>query len=39
VIDAVVRNLEIIGEASKNISLSTRRLYPEYSLGSDAWNA
>lgn len=28
VIDAVVRNLEIIGEASKNISLSTRRLYP-----------
>lgn len=26
VIDAVVRTLEIIGEASKNISLSTRRL-------------
>jgi len=29
VIDAVVRNLEIIGEASKNISLSKRRLYPD----------
>lgn len=29
VIDAVVRNLEIIGEASKNIPLSTRRLYPD----------
>jgi len=28
VIDAVVRNLEIIGEASKNISPSTKRLYP-----------
>lgn len=28
-IDAVVRNLEIIGEASKNISSSIRRLYPE----------
>jgi uncharacterized protein with HEPN domain len=29
VIDAVVRNLEIIGEASKNIKLTTRRLYPD----------
>lgn len=29
VIDAVVRNLEIIGEASKNISPSTERLYPD----------
>jgi uncharacterized protein with HEPN domain len=29
VIDAVVRNLEVIGEASKNISLSKRRLYPD----------
>jgi uncharacterized protein with HEPN domain len=29
VVDAVVRNLEIIGEASKNIALSTRRLYPD----------
>lgn len=29
VIDAVVRNLEIIGEASKNISPSIRRLYPD----------
>ena len=28
VIDAVVRNLEIIGEASKNIDLKTRRQYP-----------
>ena len=28
VIDAIVRNLEIIGEASKNIPLTTRRLYP-----------
>lgn len=33
VIDAVVRNLEIIGEASKNIPLTTRRLYP------NEWNA
>lgn len=29
VIDAVVRNFEIIGEASKNILPSTRRLYPD----------
>lgn len=29
VIDAVVRNFEIIGEASKNILPSTRCLYPE----------
>lgn len=29
VMDAVVRNLEIIGEASKNISPSTRLLYPD----------
>jgi len=29
VIDAVVRNLEIIGEASKNISPTTRRLYKD----------
>lgn len=29
VIDAVVRNLEIIGEASKNISFSKKRLYPD----------
>lgn len=29
VIDAVVRNLEIIGEASKNIPLNIRRSYPE----------
>ncbi len=29
VIDAVVRNLEIIGGAGKNIALTTRRLYPD----------
>lgn len=29
VIDAVVRNLEIIGEASKSIPTSTRRLCPD----------
>lgn len=29
VIDAVVRNLEIIGEASKNIPLTTRRDHPD----------
>lgn len=29
VIDAVIRNFEIIGEASKNISKSTRDLYPD----------
>ena len=29
IIDAVVRNLEIIGEASKSISPATRRLYPD----------
>lgn len=29
VIDAVVRNLEIIGEASKNIAQTTRCLYPD----------
>lgn len=28
VIDAVVRNLEIIGEASKNVPIQVRRLYP-----------
>lgn len=28
VIDAVVRNLEVIGEASKSIPLSIRRSYP-----------
>jgi uncharacterized protein with HEPN domain len=28
VIDAVIRNFEIIGEASKNIPLNIRRLYP-----------
>lgn len=29
VIDAVIRNLEIIGEASKSIPIAVRRLYPE----------
>ncbi len=29
VIDAVVRNLEIIGEASKNIEAKIKRLHPE----------
>jgi uncharacterized protein with HEPN domain len=29
VIDAVVRNLEIIGEASKSIPISIRKLYPD----------
>jgi hypothetical protein len=29
VMDAVVRNLEIIGEASKNIPLAVKRLYPD----------
>jgi uncharacterized protein with HEPN domain len=29
VIDAVVRNLEVIGVASKNISLPVRRAHPE----------
>lgn len=29
VMDAVVRNLEIIGEASKNIPVAVRRAYPE----------
>jgi uncharacterized protein with HEPN domain len=29
VIDAVVRNLEIIGEAGKSVPLSIRRLYPD----------
>lgn len=29
VIDAVIRNFEIIGEASKNIPLSVRRSYPD----------
>ncbi len=29
VVDAVVRNLEIIGEASKNIPLEIRKMYPE----------
>ena len=29
IIDAVVRNFEIIGEASKNIPISIRRLHPE----------
>lgn len=29
VIDAVVRNLEIIGEASKNVPVAIRRAYPE----------
>ncbi|HSX37732.1 MAG TPA: DUF86 domain-containing protein [Chlamydiales bacterium] len=29
VMDAVIRNFEIIGEASKNIPLSIRRSYPE----------
>ncbi len=29
VVDAVVRNLEIIGEASKNMPLEIRKLYPE----------
>lgn len=29
VIDAVVRNFEIIGEASKNIAQATRSLYPD----------
>ncbi|MES2273733.1 MAG: DUF86 domain-containing protein [Chlamydiota bacterium] len=29
VIDAVIRNFEIIGEASKNIPLSTRRSHPD----------
>jgi uncharacterized protein with HEPN domain len=29
VIDAVIRNLEIIGEASKNIPLEIKSLYPD----------
>ena len=29
VIDAVIRNLEIIGEASKNISPSIKKQYPD----------
>ncbi len=29
VVDAVVRNFEIMGEASKNIPLSIRRSYPD----------
>jgi len=29
VIDAVVRNFEVIGEASKNIPLSVQRSYPD----------
>lgn len=29
VIDAVVRNLEVIGEASKNIPLTIQRTYPD----------
>jgi uncharacterized protein with HEPN domain len=29
VIDAVLRNLEIIGEASKNIPVAVRRSYPD----------
>ena len=29
IVDAVVRNLEIIGEASKSIPLSVRRLHPD----------
>ena len=29
VIDAVVRNLEIIGEASKSIPLAVKKLYPD----------
>jgi len=29
VIDAVVRNLEIIGEAAKNLSKETKSQYPE----------
>ena len=29
VIDAVIRNFEIIGEASKSVPLAIRRLYPD----------
>ena len=29
VIDAVIRNLEVIGEASKSIPINIRRLYPD----------
>lgn len=29
VVDAVVRNLEIIGEASKNVPIATQRSYPD----------
>lgn len=29
VVDAVIRNLEVIGEASKNIPLAIRRLHPD----------
>lgn len=29
VVDAVIRNLEIIGEASKNIPLTVRRAHPD----------
>lgn len=29
VIDAVIRNLEIIGEASKNVPIAVRRLHPD----------
>ena len=39
VIDAVVRNLEIIGEASKNIPLDYKTSLSKCSVGSDEWNA
>ncbi len=30
-VDAIIQNLEIIGEATKNIALTTKRLYPDIS--------
>jgi uncharacterized protein with HEPN domain len=36
--DAVIRNIEIIGEATKNISISVREKYPEIPLETDQRN-
>jgi uncharacterized protein with HEPN domain len=37
-VDAVMRNITIIGDASNHVPAAIRNRYPEVSLGRDAWN-
>ncbi|MGC9043046.1 MAG: DUF86 domain-containing protein [Myxococcota bacterium] len=37
--DAVIRNIEVIGEAAKNISIKLKEKYPWYKLERYVWNA